>query len=186
MKRLLIVPALLLLATCATDDYNEPAPMPQRAPRAERTSNATPGGLEIMLPNDWWRDEMIANAVNLRSEQVSALEKISTEQGQPITQLQHDSAAAIKDVRAALDADPVKSEDIIAAGDKLRNLRDTLFDRQVRMIAAERALLSTDQWHRLQDAMQQQRRDRMQQNPYGGGRGGRGGYGGRRPGWPGF
>ena len=179
MKRLLMISCALLLATCAsTDDYDRP--VPQRAPRGERIA----GGLEIMPPPDWWRDDRIANTVNLRGEQISALDKIGADQGEPITKLQRDSAVAVREIRETLDADPVRSDDIIAAGDRLRTLRDTLFDRQVRMIAAERAVLSRDQWQRLQDAMQERPdRDRMNRAPMGGR--GRGGWGGRRPGWPG-
>ena len=184
MRRLLVVPCLLLLATCATDDYNQPAPQHGGyggggGMRGERTA-APVGGLEIMLPQDWWRDQSTQIAVNLTDDQIAQLEKIGRDQGEPITQMQHDSANAIADIRNALNADPAKSEDIVAAGERVRNLRDTLFDRQVRMIAAERVVLSHDQWTKLEDVIRQQRQQRMQQqNPYGGGR--HGGYGGRRP-----
>ena len=181
MKRLLIVPCLLVLATCATDDYNQPPPQQQRMPRAGGAAVA--GGLEVMLPQDWWRDQSTQIAVNLTDDQIAQLEKIGRDQGEPIAQMQRDSATAIADIRNALNADPAKSEDIIAAGDRVRNLRDTLFDRQVRMIAAERSVLNHDQWMHLQDVIQQQRSQRQQhQNPYGGHGGG---HGGRRPGFPG-
>jgi Spy/CpxP family protein refolding chaperone len=186
MKRLLIVPCLLLLATCATDDYNQPAPQqhsPYGGGQRGGMANAGGGGLEVMLPQDWWRDQSTQIAVNLTDDQIAQLEKIGRDQGEPIVQMQRDSTTAIAEIRTALNADPVKSEDIIAAGERVRNLRDTLFDRQVRMLAAERAILNHDQWMRLQDAIQQQRRQRQQQqNPYGGGHGG---HGGRRPGFPG-
>jgi len=163
--------------------------MPQHGQRGERAGmggGAGGGGLEVMLPQDWWRDQSTQIAVNLTDDQIAQLEKIGRDQGEPITQLQRDSANAIREIRTALDANPAKSEDILAAGERVRNLRDTLFDRQVRMIASERVLLSSEQWQHLQNVIEQQRHQRMQQqNPMGGGRGGHGGYGGRRPGYPG-
>jgi hypothetical protein len=183
MRRLLIVPCLLLLATCATDDYNQPAPQQHSPYGGQRggMANAAAGGLEVMLPQDWWRDQSTQIAVNLTDDQIAQLEKIGRDQGEPIAQMQRDSTTAIADIRTALNADPVKSEDIIAAGERVRNLRDTLFDRQARMLAAERAVLNHDQWMRLQDVIQQQHRQRQQQqqNPYGG-------HGGHRRGFPGM
>src|SRR5512132_4434758 len=100
MKRLLIVPCLFLLATCATnDDYDRPMSAPPRSARFERA----PGGLEIMPPPQWWRDDRIANVVNVSADQVSALDKIDADQGAAIVQLQRDSGAASRDIRAALD-----------------------------------------------------------------------------------
>ncbi|MGZ4809930.1 MAG: hypothetical protein ACXV7D_11450, partial [Thermoanaerobaculia bacterium] len=93
------------------------------------------------------------------------------------------SAASIRDVRAALDADPVVSDDVIAAGDRLRTLRDTLFDREVRMLAAERQVLTRSQWQALEDSLRSRPQRDRNQYPMGGR--GRGGRGGRRPGWPG-
>jgi len=181
MKRMMILAAAIVIGSCATNDYDDPAPPPERSRAAARVA----GGLEIMPPQNWWRDDTIAGPVNLRSEQFSALDKIGADQGEPIVQLERDSAAAVRDVRAALDADPAVSDDIVAAGDRLRTLRDTLFDRQVRMLAAERQVLTREQWQRLEDQLQSRtQRNRGNQYPRGG-RGGRGGWGGRRPGWPG-
>ncbi len=179
MKRTLILSALFLLASCATnDDYD------RRPPMRERSANRAIGVLEIMPPANWWRDDYIAGPVGLRVEQITALDKIGVEQGEAVVQLERDSAAAIRDVRAALDGDPAVTDDIVAAGDRLRTLRDTLFDREVRMIAAERQVLTRSQWQALEDQLRV-RPQRERSNQYPGGGRGRGGRGGRRPGWPG-
>jgi hypothetical protein len=78
--------------------------------------------------------------------------------------------------------------DIAIAAQRLRNIRDSLFDRQAQMLSAERLVLTKQQWSKLLDALQQRREQRFDRGDggYPGGRGGRGGYprGGRGRPWP--
>jgi hypothetical protein len=121
--------------------------------------------------------------VNLTTDQVASLDKVYTEQGDDIARLINDSQVAVRQLRDSLGLEQPKSEDISSAGQRLRTLRDDIFDRQLRMLSAERLLLSTQQWTALQNALQNARSQRQQERGgYPGGRG-RGGMGGRRPGW---
>jgi Spy/CpxP family protein refolding chaperone len=138
--------------------------------------------LELLPPPSWWRDDRIAGAVNLTTDQVASLDKVYSEQGDDIARLINDSQVAVRQLRDSLALDQPKSEDIGSAGQRLRTLRDDIFDRQLRMLAAERLLLSTQQWTALQNALQNARSQRQERGGYPGGRG-RGGRGGRRPGW---
>jgi hypothetical protein len=85
---------------------------------------------------------------------------------------------AMRDVRSVLDANQPSTADIVTAGQRLRTLRDTLFDRQIQMLAAERAILTQSQWQTLQQQLQARRSQRRQDNGYprrgGRGMGGRG------------
>src|SRR5262249_12348543 len=64
-------------------------------------------------------------------------------------------------------------------------MRDSAFDKQVATLAAERVVLTKQQWQTLQDQLQQ-RMERRGGRDRGGypGRGGFPGRGGRRPSWP--
>ena len=92
----------------------------------------------------------------------------------------------MRDLRNVLDSDKPASDDILAAGKRLRSLRDEVSDREFRLLAAERQILTRDQWQKLQDQLREERmpRDRMNDYPRRGGGGGFGGRGrGRRPGY---
>jgi Spy/CpxP family protein refolding chaperone len=184
-----------LVAACSSSDpYDAPPPddRPMRGGGGRGGFRGAPadaqgdaGGLGMLPQGTCWHDDQIARAVNLSSDQVAALEKISSEQGDDIARLIRDTPVAVNALRDSLDADPVKSDDIIAAGQRLRTMRDTTLERQVKILAAERQVLSRQQWTALQNAMQARRSERQQDRRGGYPRGGRGGMGGRRPGFPG-
>src|SRR5947199_10066118 len=82
MKRLAAI-ALLCLAACASDDYNQP---PQRGPMrggggggyGYRPPQAS-GALDMLPPPQWWHDPQIAAAVSLSNDQFASLDKIAKE-----------------------------------------------------------------------------------------------------------
>jgi len=184
--------AVAMFVACASSDPYEP-PASGRRPAGEGRGgfrgtaggDGMQGGLDGLPPGSWWRDAQISGAVNLTSGQVAALDKIESGQGEEITRLVRDSQVAVRQLRDALDADPAMSDDIVAAGQRIRSMRDDILDRQVRMLAAERLVLSHQQWTALQNALQSLRSERMQDrrgaSPRGRGGWG-GGMGGRRPG----
>jgi Spy/CpxP family protein refolding chaperone len=138
----------------------------------------------MLPPGDWWHQPMIADAVKLTAEQMAALDKITSDQADQIARMERDSMVAVRDLRTSLEASRPSEADIIAAGQRLRSLRDALFDRHLQMLAAERAILSLDQWQTLQQQLQERRSQRNQDQGYPR-RGGRGGMGGRGR-WPGM
>lgn len=140
------------------------------------------GPLDMLPPAEWWRQPMLADAVRLTPDQVSALDKIAQDQGNDVSRIENDMTIAVRDLRTQLDARQPEAADIIAAGERIRALRDSMFDRQLNMLAAERTVLSLDQWHTLQQQLQDRRQQR--QNDYGYPRRGRGPGGGRGR-WPG-
>lgn len=185
--------ALLTLAfvTCSsdTDDrYRQPRSYPGGDDSGRRGSLARGGaddGLDVMPPADWWRNPQISTAVNLSADQVTALDRISHDQSDEIAKLERDSVVAARDVRQVVEGNEPSLADITAAGQRLRGIRDVLFDRRVQMLAAERTLLTKQQWEALQKQLATARNRPDRSNRGGnGGRGGRGGMGGRgrRPG----
>ena len=197
MKQMRIAQVLLLSlltfasVTCSsdTDDADR---RPQSYPRGTgggggrragfgSAMNAS-DGLDMMPPSDWWHDPQISVAVNLTTDQIASLDRISREQSEDIAKLERDSMTAARDFRQTLDSNQPTADDITAAGQRLRGVRDALFDHKVSMFAAERALLTQQQWTALQNALSESR-NRNDRNDRGGngnrGRGGRGGMGGR-------
>ena len=186
MKRtliLLVVTASVL--ACASNDQ-EPPMRPRGGGDYPRTPRATvsSSGIDFLPFTDWWHEPAISGTLNLTNDQYTALDKISADRRDEISRLERDSTVAMRDLRQTLDSNQPTTGDITAAARRVRDLRDTLFERQVQMVAAEREVLTQQQWQTLQQQLQAERSDRRDGN-YGGPRRGRGGMGGRGR-WPGF
>lgn len=178
MKRLALLAIPLLVLACSNndDDVYRPRTRPAMTPRAE------PAALDMLPPADWWRVPQIADAVRPTADQVASLEKIAQDHGNDVSRIENDMTIAMRDLRTQLDAATPAQNDIIAAGTRIRDLRNAMFDRQLQMLAAERALLTRDQWQSLQQALRDRREQR---NEYGYPRRGGRGMGGRGR-WPGY
>jgi hypothetical protein len=197
MKRIRIAHALFLTlvtivfmsCTSDTDDRDRgPRSYPGAAEGGRPGGFARAGagagasdGLDSMPPSEWWHDPKISVAVALSADQLSSLDRISHEQAEEIAKLERDSMVAARELRETFDASQPAAADIIAAGQRMRGIRDALFDRRVQMFAAERTLLTQQQWQTLQQQIAASNRpDRGDRgNGARGGRGGRGGMGGR-------
>ena len=178
MKRLAIA-ALLLAAACSSSDYGQP---PQRGPQrgggggyGYRPPQAS-GPLDMLPPAQWWHDPQIEAAVSLSSEQFAQMDKIAKEHEDEIARLERDSVTAARDLRTLLDTEKPSSPEIVTAAMRVRSIRDSAFEHQAQLLAAERALLTQRQWQSLQSALQSQRQERRDEGGYGprGRRGGRG------------
>jgi hypothetical protein len=192
MKRTYAFLALLVLvvAACTSDMDDRDRRPPQGYPGggegrgggfARARAEGAGDGLEMMPPSDWWHDPRISVAVNLTPDQVSSLDRMSADQSGEIAKLERDSMVAARDLRQMVESNQPSAADITAAGQRLRGIRDALFDRRVQLLASERTLLTQQQWTALQDAIAASRNrdtDRPNRGGYGG-RGGRGGMGGR-------
>ncbi len=191
MRRRLLVLAVttFALVACSSSDYDQPQPRRGNRPGPDggdgtfARARTTTGGLDMLPPPDWWHQPQMATPLNLTSDQYAALDKIATDQANEIARLDRDSMVAVRDLRQFLESNQPASADILAAGERLRGLRDALFDRQVQMLAAERQVLTLQQWDTLQTQLQS--RPRGSDNSGYPRRGGRGGMGGRGR-WPGF
>jgi Spy/CpxP family protein refolding chaperone len=178
MKRIAVFAAVAVVAvSCSSYDSDEPV----YSPRAAGGSFAT--NLDMLLPpSDWWHQPMLADAVKLSADQMTALDKIAQDQGNDVRRIENDMTIAVRDLRALLDSNQPSQNDIIAAGQRIRQMRDSLFDRQLQMLAAERTVLTRDQWQTLQDQLRERRQQRNREGyPRRGGRG----MGGRGR-WPGY
>lgn len=197
MKPMRIAPVLLLslatfgFVTCSSDTDGtdrRPQSYPGGAGGARRgtfTGATAADGLEMMPPSDWWGDPQISAAVNLSNDQLASLDRISHDQSEEIAKLERDSMTAVRGLREVINSNQPSAAGITAAGERLRGIRDALFDRRVQMFAAERILLTQQQWNALQQQLSESR-NRPDRNRNGNrGRGGRGGMGGGRGRFPG-
>lgn len=176
--------------SCSTTDYDRPmgSGRGQGSRGDGRWSGggqASSDGTDLMLPPGWWHDSDVAAPVNLTPEQLAALDRIGSGDSDEIAKLVRDGLVAMRQLRDVLDSEKPTEEAILAAAQHVRELRDAAFDRQVRLVAAQRQILTRVQWQALEEQLQAERRPRNRSNDGGrGGRGGRGGFGGRgrRPG----
>jgi Spy/CpxP family protein refolding chaperone len=190
MKRTAFVLAVLLVVISCSSSDDDQSRTERRPPMSGGYGRGTVraaavGGLDLLPPSEWWRDPYLVEPLKLTPDQLASLDKIGSEQSDEIARLERDSDVALRDLRSALSIEKPASDDILAATGRIRGLRDSLFDRQARMLADERIVLTRDQWGLLQTELQEERAPRP--NREGGrsmgGRGGRGGRGrGRYPG----
>lgn len=195
MRRLSVAFALLL-AACSSSDYDRPQDRPPARgdggygggySRA-RMRDSGPMLLDAIPEDNWWREPSLQLAANLTTDQIASLDRIFGDQRDELSRLERDLPIAQRDLRNALDADPANAQDINAAAQRVRDIRNSIFDRQVQIVSAERLVLSKQQWASLVDALHHQREEQRNNGGYPGygGRGRRGGYprgGVGRP-WP--
>jgi Spy/CpxP family protein refolding chaperone len=185
MKRLALV-VIVAMVGCSSSDYDDGPRRPRGdwggdAPAMVRSGGG--GMLDMMPPDDWWHDSRIAGAVNPSPDQIARLDQIAKDHSaDDVTRLTRDSEVAMRDLRGTLESDSPASNDIVTAAGRVRTLRNDLFDRQIQLLAAERSVLTKQQWSALQQAMHERPREERR-----GGGGPRGGFGGRGRGrgWPG-
>lgn len=180
MKKLTLLLLVAVMACASNDDEDRG---PRNFPPAEGTRiTAASSLLELMPPDDWWHDPQVQIAVNLTNDQMKALDEIGTKQQPDVARLRQNSREVIRDLRSAIEIEHPQSADVIAAGERVRRVRDELFDHELRLLDAERQVLTKDQWSKLESALQERRSERRRS-------GYPGGYGGRRGGrgrWPGM
>jgi Spy/CpxP family protein refolding chaperone len=182
------IAVVALFAACASTDSDMPPQgrQGQRRPPAQRMEGqSSTMALDIVPLTDWWHEPMIASAVNLSSDQYTKLDQISAQQRDDIVRIDRDSGTAMRDLRTAIDTDPAA---INNAAERVRALRDALFNKEVQLVASERGVLTSEQWQTLHAELQRSREEqRGGGNRSGGGQGGRrGGGGGGHGRWPGF
>jgi Heavy-metal resistance len=182
MRRVCIA-LFLLLAACSSSNDDRPRPGDRSVRGGARMRDMGPMLLDVIPDDTWWHEPALAAPLNLSSDQFAALDRIANDQRDDIARLQRDLPIAMRDVRSALDANPATASDIMAAAQRVRDIRASLFDREAQMLSAERLVLSNEQWSRLLDQLQRQRDNRNQGNDDNRGR--RGGYprGGRGRPW---
>lgn len=174
----LFVLALTLASGCATSDDPPADSRPARMPR----NVEAPSGFDVP-PSNWWRNPQVSVAVKLTDAQFASLDAIDREHAAEVARLRMDAVAAERDIRLLLAAEHPTANDIVAAGQRVRALRDQILDHELRMLAGERALLTREQWTALQDALRDEQRPDVggRRGGIGGGRGGGRRGGGRRP-----
>lgn len=138
-------------------------------------------GVELMLPSTWWREPRLVEPLQLSSDQFSRLDALEPKQ-EEVERLQRDVLVAGRELRDALDGATPTAAEIVASGEHFRELHQTLLERQIELLAAEREILKSEQWTQLQSQIAAATRPQQMNRPGNRGRSGFGG--GRRPGRP--
>jgi hypothetical protein len=173
--------AIPFFVACASSAPPPDSPGPRGGPRIGGGGDLSP----LSLPASWWHDIHLADPLHLTGEQVARLDALATQQAD-VAGMERDSMVALRELRSSLDASDATAAGIVAAGDHLRELRKTLLEQQIALLAAQREILTIDQWNLLQRELVEERRPSRGEGMggRGRGRGPGGGRGGRRPsGW---
>lgn len=165
---LLLVVTIPLVISCTSSD---PAPRYGGMPPAQGTSIA---GLDLTLPGIWWHDSQVASALNLTGEQLQRLDAIQPQQ-EEVARLERDLMMAVREIRTAIESRNATAPLIVSAAGHFRELQQLLIGQQIEALAAQREVLTAEQWGTLQRELAEQRRPRRPEGgPGGPGRGGPG------------
>lgn len=184
MKRFLILILAGLTAACASsngpDRRSQQNRRPDNRPSYGRYRAST-GDLTMLPPGDWWRDTRLSGALRLTPSQIAELDQLQDAKGAEITKLDGDKQTALDSLREAVSSNQATTNSILEAGRRVQTVRDDIFNTQLRLLAAERLVLSQLQWQILQEQLpdsRPQRPDRIDEG-YPGTNGRRPGGGGR-------
>lgn len=144
------------------------------------------GGALGMLPaSNWWHDSAMTANLQLSADQFAKLDALVADEDN-VERLRRDSMAATREFRASVDSmsgAAAGSDDPLSGTiRRMEAIRGELLDHEVRLLVAERSILTSQQWTTLQEAMQQQRNGDRDGGGRRNGAGGRGGMGGGRGG----
>jgi len=163
-----------LLFSCASSD----PPPRYGGPPPDR--GASIAGLDLTLPGVWWRESQVAGSLDLTGEQFQRLDALQP-QVEEVARLERDVMMAVREIRTALESRNATAAAIVAASSHFRELQQLLTGKQIEMLAAQREILTAEQWETLQRVLTEERRPRRPEGEFGPGGPGRGGPGRRRP-----
>jgi len=173
--------AIPFFATCSSSAPPPDSPGPRRG--ARMAAGAADELSMLSPPASWWHDPQIAEPLHLSGDQFQRLDALEPQEAE-VSRLERDSMMALRELRTSLDTPNATATGIVAAGTHFREMRNSLLEHQITLLAAQREILTADQWTLLQRNLAEQRRPERWENGRGMGRGrGPGGRGGRRPGW---
>ena len=140
-----------------------PGGSPPGAPMGMRTRVIMgPGGMPLMA---WWTEPRIVQEVGISQPQVQQIQAIFDQAQPQLTQQAEALRTQEQQLRSLLDAYQPDTGAVNTLIDQIAQGRAGLEKTTARMQFAIRALLTQDQWSKLQDeakAMQQRMRERMQ------------------------
>jgi hypothetical protein len=182
MKQLSVLFLMTFFLACSSADVPDRRDRELASDGESRMRADQSATQQILPPTNWWHNERLANEIEVTADQVRALDNAVAGQMQEMARLETDARDAMRELRAKLEADDAITSDIAAAGQRLRDARNALLDRQIAMVAAERQVVTAKQWKALDAALQEQRSRRGRDDNFRGRRGNRGGYPGGYPG----
>ena len=163
IKKLVLL--LLVISGLAVAQEGPPpdGPPPGSPMRMKQPGIMGPAGMPLMA---WWTEPRIVQEVGISQDQVTQIQQIFDQSQQSLKQQAEALRSQEQQLRSLLDAYQPDATAVNSQIDQIAQNRAALEKATAKMQFAIRALLTQDQWSRLQDeakAMQQRMRDRMQQ-----------------------
>jgi Spy/CpxP family protein refolding chaperone len=112
----------------------------------------------------WWERPRIAEKLALTAEQKARLESIAMTSAKTMIDLKAEVEKAELDLKGAADTEPLAAARIREAFKVLQQARSRLETERFEMLLKDREVLTTEQWHQLQEL----KRDRERQRAEGG------------------
>jgi Spy/CpxP family protein refolding chaperone len=110
----------------------------------------------------WWERPRIAGRLGITSEQVNKLNAATYPHAKAMIDLKASVDKATLDLQAASEADPFETERARIAFGVLQQARQRLETERFEMLLKVRAILTTDQWSRLQELVRERREENVE------------------------
>jgi Spy/CpxP family protein refolding chaperone len=171
----------LLAAPVAFSQQAPPAPSPAPAPPAPRDTGRDHqrgpdgGGMGIVPPGTWWRSPNLITALTLTADQQKRLDDIFLQSRISLIRLHASLEEEQLKLEPLLNANPPDQGKSLAEISKIADLRAELEKADAKMLLSLRAVLTADQWTKLQAEQHGRHDDRGARR---GGPGGPSGQGG--------
>ncbi len=126
------------------------------------------GRVHILPPGTWWRDSAVIQMLNLTPDQQKKLDDTFLQSRIQLVQMHASLEEEQLKLEPLLNANPPDQNRTMAEISRIADLRAELEKADAKMLLSLRAVLTTDQWTKLQDDHRQRRQGmQMMRQPHG-------------------
>ena len=126
------------------------------------------GHMHILPPGTWWREPAVIQMLNLTQDQQKKLDETFLQSRIQLVQMHASLEEEQLKLEPLLNANPPDQNRTMAEISRIADLRAELEKADAKMLLSMRAVLTTDQWTKLQDERRQRHQGmRQQHGPYG-------------------
>lgn len=116
-------------------------------------------------PREWWRNQAIAQRLNITDDQQAKLDDIFRKAANELIDMRADAEKLSVALHGELDQPQLNRANLQKLASRLNDAHGRLFEREMMMLVDMRAVLSAEQWAKLRDIINRQGMRKMRPRP---------------------
>ncbi len=116
-------------------------------------------------PREWWRNQAIAQRLNLNEDQQAKLDDIFRKAANELIDMRADAEKLSVALHGELDQPQLNRANLQKLASRLNDAHGKLFEREMMMLVDMRAVLTEDQWAKLREIVNRQGMRRTRPRP---------------------